>query len=504
MQAQAGKERKKQERARGPGSGRGSSLGSLTKFAVHSEIIEDFSSYKNRVKLRWRLAWAQREAIFKAGMTDEFKSLVKCHAVPVPRFSKKKDGTYSKTGSPGCIEAHYYGQSDERPVGYAWLNKDGNALICFLCAPKIHYYRVQEVQTACLSMMKQGYGWVFLTFTAPHDLTTDPRQQVKRFNKAMRIFKAGNSFFGHKWEYFKQKYGFEHQISARELTDDSPTSVKKSGCHWHTHALVFFRKDIFFSNPTAVRKVRHEMAARWVACLEKVGLCSPEKKKAALRHAFRLDVPRKPKTPIEDAERAALYVAKGASCEISPGIFTKTGRLPARISHWEVMALAFSGRYPRLVPRALAIMRALKGKDWLRWTAGLKKLCGIEDITDQEIMKEKKSLPVYQFSGESWRKVDSQKWQMNLLNGVLRDLKKQGFDFSQAPEDLDDLAIRTIATVFAENLKKVSLGVDPEKVEFYSHRIISHVGSVREYIADLVARNLRQYGRQSGPFPLRL
>lgn len=478
--------------------GRASPLGSLTEFAVVPEIIEDFSSYENRVKQRWRLAWAQREAIFKAGMANEFKSLVKCHAVPVLPFSRKKDGTYSSTGSPGCVEAHYYGQSDERPVGYAWLHKDSNALICFLCAPKIRYYRSQEVMAACLSMMEQGYGWFFLTFTAPHDLNTDPCQQVKLFNKAMQLFKAGNSFFGHKWEYFKKGCGFEHQISAKELTDDSPTSVKKSGCHWHAHVLIFFRKDVFFSNPMAIRKLRKELALRWVACLEKVGLCPLEKRKAALRHAFRLDVPRKPKNPIEDAEKAAKYVAKGAACEISPGIFTKNGRLPDRISHWEVMALAFSGRFPGLVPRALAIMKALKGKDWLRWTPGLKKLCGLEEVSDEEIMQEKKSLPVYQFKGDSWQKVDRQKWQINLLNAVIRDLKKKGFDFSLSPQDLSEEQINTVHDVFEDNMKKVGYGVDPEKVEFYSFRtLVRDQVSVRQLLRDLIARNLRQYGRKS-------
>lgn len=478
------------KKERSKGSSRVAPLVTLTEFASTTEIIDFFSEQvktpEGRQRLRWQLAWAQRREIFKAGLGDEFKSLVKCHAVPVPAFSKKKDGTYSKTGSPGCVEAHYYGGDGDRPIGYAWVYKDANALLCFVCAPKIRYYRAAEVQFACKAMIDLGYSWCFWTFTAPHNLFTDPDTQVKKFNEAKRLLKSGRW-----WKDFKKRWGYEHCIDAVEMTDDHPRSIKKSGCHWHSHDLPFFLRDPLTADEAAAMQA--EVATRWVDCLLKVGLCTEEKKADALAHAFRLDRPRKPKKTVE----LAAYLAKGASCELTPGIFTKIGRIPARITHWELMTLAFSGVYPELVPRALAVMRALKGKHWLHWTPGLRRLVGLEDVSDQEIMEERKSLPVYQFKGDSWRKVDSQKWQVNLLNAAIRDLKKKGFDLSLSPEELDEDKIKVIHTVFADNMRKVGLGVDPEKMEFYSFKIVDrNPVSVHQYLADLIDQNLQRFGRQ--------
>lgn len=400
---------------------------------VHEKKIKSENEKKAEAARRYRrfLAMRQRMAIHEAGLGGKFKSLCACSAFPVPEHVRLKSGELKKTGAPGAVQVTWRENAEKEggeAISHAWVKKCASPLTCFVCAPKIHWFRSQEVQKICRSLHQAGFSWLFWTFTAPHDLFSEPGRQVELFQKAMRIFKEH-------FDRFKDRWGLRFYIRAVEMTDDSPGRGRKSGCHFHHHYVVFFDREGFTGSEIA--EMQAFLARRWVEALIKVGICPEEKRDSALRWAFRLDVPRKPSGDLEDSDLIAVseYLAKGASLELTPGIGVKQDRKVAgRISHWRVMEMAFT-YYPDLKPRALAIMKALKGRSWLQYSPGLKSFCGLEEITDQQIMKEKLDKVVAQYDNEQWRKVDEIKAQKCLQDAIIELARLKRIDLDHLPLD---------------------------------------------------------------------
>lgn len=428
------------------------SLGKNTFFASKPEIIEEIENRKRDLRLRFQLARRQRVELIKAGLWKKFKTLCNCYKYAVPKFVRKNGGLVT-TGSPGVVQLHHYDDL-ERSFAYAWVKKCESPLLCFVDAPKIRAHRAQEIQDACRRMLEAGYQFLFWTFTAPHDLETDPDFQIKQFNFAMRVFKSGRAY-----NDFKAKYGIEFQISAIEMTDDGPTVHKKTGVHYHQHVIVFLTREI---SGLESEEMYRWMSERWFECLKRVSICTDEKRRDALHNikknhcpCFGLDTPKHTQSIKRSLADLASYLAKGASFELAPGIFAKGGRLPEKISHWEVMALAFGGRCPELIPRALKLMSALKGRHWLHWSPGLKVFCGIAEMSDEDILKEAAGLCVHEFSKSDWEKIDSQKMQAELKQNVAEIQKTMDFDFS------DPIDCQVFKDIIEEKIATIKLGFSP-------------------------------------------
>lgn len=435
-------------------------LGINTKFATTKKSAFDSQDYHKRRDFRAFLAVRQKQEVIKSGNYSRFKTLCNCSQYAVPLVGRRKDGSEYLTGSPGKVQMVWH---EDGTLSTTWARRCASPLLCFECAPKIRYFRSTQVQKVCLEMYRKGYSWQFWTFTAPHDLGTDPDSQVKAMREAYRKMVKDR-----RWKLFRERCGLCYTISAVELTDDGPDAKFKTGCHFHFHIIAFFdHLDFSFVNiefpEKKVEEMREFISRRWVECLLSVGAIDSDHAEKALQYAFRLDVPRQPvwfegqekrraefadlyrrhvsgakltKNQLEalnrEIEKAAAYVAKGAACEMTPGIFTKNARVEGRISHWELMALAFTTR-PSLVPRALAVMQALKGRRWISFSPGLLALCGVKDLADEDILKKKDDASVYSFDDDEWKAVSRFRSRTRLVRRVKSEVVDMGIDLADRP-----------------------------------------------------------------------
>lgn len=381
-------------------------------------------------KFREFLAYRQRRVIYAHGAQNELKQQVGCSRTAIPEFSYAKDGTRTLTGSPGHVTVgHYIKDKEEKQtvgIGFKWVRHCCNALTCFTCAPKIHFKRSQEVEAIVDTMYKKGYKILFVTFTAPHYFDTDPSIQIEKFSNAVRLFKSGRF-----WEDVKERYGYEYQIRAVELTCDAPDNPKKSGFHYHHHCIFFFnRKGNAFST-SELQDIKKSFKERWVHYIKKCGIEVRSTEEDLYKRALDVQAPRSPRRAFkEDADaknELSRYISKGAAMELTPSITAKGAKIIGRISHWEFMTLALTTR-PELQGDMISIMKALKGKAWLLYSNGLRKICGIKDVSDKEIMRdEQKGKPLFEFDDEmrdlgiSWSNIDRYKMQSIFIECVERE-----------------------------------------------------------------------------------
>lgn len=418
----------------GPGRWAGAPLGIKQRFASTPEIIEDFSQEQKAARIvrrrnRWRqfrewLAMRQREEVCKAGFGRFFKSLFKCGRYAVPAFVKNKEGEQKATGSPGRVSLGVYADDPDYPLAYNWMQRCGNALLCFVDAPVIRYKRNQDIKAIGKRMFELGYTWLFITLTAKHDINTDPSDFVKRFQSAERFFKAGRWF-----QDFKRRYGLCHSIRAVEVTYHSPYAKVKNGCHWHSHKIDFFEHGHFTEEEA--KAIEDEMFEHWLNALKKFGLS------ASRDHGVIVKCPRMPKNGKLSIDELGDYVSKGTAAEMAPGIFVKSGKLPDRINHFQLFALALTS-HPDLIPAMIAIMRALKGRHWLQFSRGLVELCGLSKKIkkdDKELLAEDRAPALIQYDEKDWIKVDQYKMYFRLKAGTMARIEEWGVDFKDLKLD---------------------------------------------------------------------
>lgn len=363
---------------------------------------------KSPVLLRHFVAWRLRKLLFLNKEVGS-KSIRYCGCVPMPSQGKRKDGSVFSTGMPGHIEIHGYENTDKiaelgenpgRGHGYVGLKKCGSAMTCPVCGARIRYVRRQEIQEICNVMIKAGYSFGLLTLTAPHDVTTDPQEFIKKFQEANRILKRD------KWKEFADKWGIKHYIRGIEVTDDAPGARRRSGIHFHSHQIIFFDRPPL--TKAEAEQFRLELAARWVKALLKVELIGEDAVKKTLEHGVDFQRPKvKDQGELSDPgmiQKLVEYVSKGAAFELSPGtVGGKQGRKGSRVSHWELMQTALLERED-LQPRLLNIIGALKGLAHLYFSPGLKAFCGLKEITDEQIVRGEAETLVYAFDTEEKEK----------------------------------------------------------------------------------------------------
>lgn len=377
------------------------------------------------------LAAIQRKVLYGMKVAHLFGNLVGCMARPVPAGGLKKDGTAYETGAPGKVQLHQYGQG----LGFAWLKKCGNPLLCFCCAPKIRYERAQEVKKAAKWALSQGMSLLFVTFTAPHYADGDPREQVSKFNEARR------KFFSGRWGQNEiEKTGYAHAIRALEVTMTHPAHGIGNGAHVHDHELTFFEHPAF--TEAEVVELWKNWIERWRICLEQVGI---EIRDIDAFYKYGLDI-KLPYTKCgsivddESLQRMADYVADKSAVEISPGIFGKKGREIKHINHFEYFALALT-QYPAARPYMVKLMLALKGRSFLRFTKGFKNLAGIEEKTDEELLQEHNGECIREYdTAKEWKYVDGPKWQRRYIRAMEDD--------GGAPADAAERMMRIILAGF--------------------------------------------------------
>ena len=264
-----------------------------------------------------------------------------CKCGKVPTSGKVEASVHDKTG-----KAHYSG-----------LQSCGSVWTCPVCSSKISERRRLEVSKGISQAHRMGWESLLVTLTFPHSRTDNLKELLRKQSLASRLFKERAAY-----KRMRKEYGIKGTIRALETTHSDV-----NGWHPHLHELWFIERGL------SIYKLRKQLYEAWSkACID-AGLECPS-------IANGVDV--------RGGDFAADYVSKwGMDYEIAKA-HVKKGKKGASRSPFQLLV-----DYEQGDMQAGALFReyaeAFKGKRQLVWSKGLKKLFGIEQKSDKEVLEEK-------------------------------------------------------------------------------------------------------------------
>lgn len=277
----------------------------------------------------------------------------------------------------------------------------GSVWTCPVCAAKISEHRRAEIHAATDTHTQAGGGIYMLTLTFSHKRADDVAKLVKALKRALKLLRDHRTY-----KQCKQYIDYVGLIRALEVTYGDA-----NGWHPHVHELWLTAKKL---TRAQVRLVQKEIFEAWrVACVS-AGLGEPNRKQGV--------------TFIE-AESAQEYVTKfgrepkwGVGSELAKS-HTKRGRLSS-MTPFDLLRLAGEGD-----ARAGALFRtfatAFYGARQLFWSRGLKKLFGIDEVSDEEAaeLEEGEAELVTRLTADQWRAVLRQPYD---ARGLVLELAENG------------------------------------------------------------------------------
>lgn len=292
---------------------------------------------------------------------------------------------------------------------YGGLPLCGSVWVCALCSAKIQEKRRHEIEKAVNWAYESGGTVVMVTFTFPHNAGHGLKDLLDKQMAALRFLRGGTP-----WLNFKKEISLQGFIKSLEIT------IGENGWHPHTHELWFVRKDLNHKHLWSY------VTERWRrACIE-AGLLD-ENDKGQLRAFYKHSV------DIKFNVSASGYLAKlddsrnwGADREM-----TKGGSKDARSKGRNPLSLLDTADIGnRDADLFLEYCAAMKGKNQIVWSPGLKKRVGVDEKTDQEHAEDsvEKSEVLATLKREDWKLVCKEDARAEVLD--LAELK--GFEGIQS------------------------------------------------------------------------
>lgn len=250
------------------------------------------------------------------------------------------------------------------------VQRCGSIWTCPVCAKQITEKRREELLIANRKWSKMGNYLYMITLTNSHNTSHDLNFLKLSQRKAMKRF-----FEGRKAESLMSELGKKYHITNYEVTYGS------NGWHPHHHILVFSDR---YLGITAFADLETKLKEHWINCCKLSGLPLP-----SMQHGLDLC----------DGTFASNYISKwGLEYEMTKG-HIKKGRkqsyTPFDLLQLSLSDLTVHHRESSKLFQEFAI--AFKGARQLSWSRGLKKLFGLNDVDDQQIVDDtdKKSIQVY-------------------------------------------------------------------------------------------------------------
>lgn len=359
-------------RPMGPASRAPNPLGTDAK-SIHGDGAEEGREARERrveaMRERFGLQRSIQELLWQAGAnaTDQHRT-VWCHRT-----------SHSTAGGAQVFRA-----ADGGRARLGGIVTCGQVWTCPVCAAKIAEQRRHELSVAMGRHVGDGGLAYLLTFTFPHDRSNAGQlaEQLEALAKARQRFQNSR-----RWKAWCEAAGRVGAVTSLEVTYGS------NGWHPHLHMLAFTQPGAFgegdpdpgtgdLSSPLI-----EELAALWVDCLVKVGLCERSKLADAMRYAFN----------VRGGSKAAEYVAKygrdaqwGQSSELTRA-HAKIGRRRAgaawHVTPFQLVALIEDGA-DDLVPAWHEYVAAFRGRRMLTWTPGLKRHFDVIELDDEDLAAE--------------------------------------------------------------------------------------------------------------------
>lgn len=323
------------------------SLGKDAKYVARSNIErrkDRFADYR-------KLGHAQK-ILFQADVKNKGGNIHRTRLCNAARAYNAESITLKISSNPAAGGAKLSGV---QTCGSIWA--------CPVCSKKIAAKRGAEIARAIDYMSEAGNVPIMVTNTARHHAGMSLDEFKTKFKQAHRYFVQHR-----RWRDLKAKFGIQHSIKAVE-----GTYGLEHGWHYHQHAILFLNADILKSSADVVFST-WVLAARklWLHCLNRVGLDGIGEIAFDVQADHDVKKSYLAKLGLEDETSSLDH-------ELSAGHNKTSGG--AKI--WQILQKSWEGDelYSKLY---VEWVQAMSGDQWLVFSDGLKELCGIEEVTDEE------------------------------------------------------------------------------------------------------------------------
>jgi len=300
------------------------------------------------------------------------------------RLRANMSGKVSLRKKEGSKKAHY---GDLQTCGSVWA--------CPVCASIISERRCQMVQEACDIWQKRDChnSIAMITWTTPHNIRQPLSEVLQIQDQAMRIMKQQPQ----RNLYPVYRTIMEEMCSVGAYTGRENTFGGKNGWHPHRHDLHFMIR----ANRSQLIKWRHSLSTAWAIAFLKAGgdidnfeaFCSRSVRIDQINPDDGYDRISKYITTVEGQKWSlAREATKGIIKMGKNGNITPFGMLEA-IRHGDPHSLLYSAKFWEYT-------QTMKGKKQFFPTPGLSKFLGVDNKTDEELIKESAAGDHYAFLTE--------------------------------------------------------------------------------------------------------
>lgn len=240
----------------------------------------------------------------------------------------------------------------------------GSVWACPVCAKRIATKRGKEVSKAIDFMEKTGHIPLMFTNTASHKKGDSLKEFKAKFKQAHRYFVQHR-----RWRDLKAVLGVEHSIKAVEITN-----IMRNGWHYHQHTIIFAKADEINQITDNGISVWVEMCRDlWLDALKRVGLYGDRERAFDVRMDGAVKHDYIAKLGLEDDDTSNL------DYELTAGHNKQGGGLKI----WGILERARLGieGYAELYTE---YVDAMTGDNWITWSHGLKELCGVDELDDEQ------------------------------------------------------------------------------------------------------------------------
>ena len=259
--------------------------------------------------------------------------------------------------------AHHVGLHQEQAgkvAHYSGIATCGSVWACPVCASRIQERRRRELEQLVSWAELEGLQALLVTLTFPHTSFDTLSELLERQADAFKRFRAGGPF-----RRLKARIGFRGLVRSLEVTHG------RNGWHPHTH-------ELWLVDPSVGSSIRDDLIDLWErACIAAGLLDANDPKKLMHFRVYSVDVRFNASSgdylAKQDSSRAwgiTHEVAKASS---------KAGRSKGVHPHEFLVRMAEGDE-----ARYFEYLEGMKGRRQLYWSPGLKDLCGLDDVGDQD------------------------------------------------------------------------------------------------------------------------
>jgi len=242
----------------------------------------------------------------------------------------------------------------------------GSVWLCPICSPRIAQERRRELENAS---KRKNFFPVMATATLQHERGDALSNLLQVLNESLKKMKSGRA-----WQRFSEKYCIRAFVSAHETRYS-----KKAGWHPHKHIVFFLEK------PVNIDEFKREIVAIYTRRVEKSGGYASEFHSMDVRAG---------------SDAFEKYITKDDVPFELLGEYYKTSNYS--YSPWELAVMAGEGdEQARML--YLEYAKATHGKKQFVYSHGGKKVLGIDEKTDEQLVNEQpESVEITRIPRASW------------------------------------------------------------------------------------------------------